>query len=481
MAAFDGTLRSTLLAPLIGLIAALLLPASALAIDEFPLTNPCPPAPVGEPGTCQPAGIAAGPDGALWFTEENGNRIGRITTAGAITEYTTGLSAGARPAEIVAGPDGRLWFTESGRTHIGAINPATGQITEYPGTNVAPDGITVGPDGFLWFTEYSDTSGNSWIGKINPANGAMNQYMLPNGSAPSDIVTAPDGALWFTKTDAIGRITTATPPTITTPTTLAAGSDPGGITVSGGFLWFSEFGVSRIGRITIAGGAPSEFATGSGPSSIATGADGALWFTETTAHKIGRMASNGFLTNEFPTPTQPSDPGGIAAGPDGALWFTEFGGNKIGRIATGSTFVPPPPATPQAVASVLSLRLSPRTFRAARAGASISAKVGTTVTYRLSISATTRFTVERETVGRKRGKKCVRATPRNRRAKRCKRYVAVRGSFSHRGKAGSNRFKFTGRVSRKRLRPGRYRLVAVATAGTTKSALKRTSFRIVRR
>jgi streptogramin lyase len=31
--------------------------------------------------------ITAGPDGALWFTEEYGNRIGRITTSGAVTEY----------------------------------------------------------------------------------------------------------------------------------------------------------------------------------------------------------------------------------------------------------------------------------------------------------------------------------------------------------------------------------------------------------
>jgi streptogramin lyase len=27
-----------------------------------------------------PAGIAAGPDGSLWFTEADGNKIGRITS-----------------------------------------------------------------------------------------------------------------------------------------------------------------------------------------------------------------------------------------------------------------------------------------------------------------------------------------------------------------------------------------------------------------
>ena len=113
-----GTLRGLLL----GMLALMTLPASALAIDEFPITNPCPRA---GGGTCQPAGIVAGPDGALWFTEENGNRIGRITTGGAIAEFTAGLSAGALPTKITAGPDGRMWFSESGLNMIGVINPST--------------------------------------------------------------------------------------------------------------------------------------------------------------------------------------------------------------------------------------------------------------------------------------------------------------------------------------------------------------------
>src|SRR5438094_10332105 len=100
-----GTLRGLL----VGMLAILALPASALAIDEFPITNPCSAAPTG--GTCQPAGIAAGPDGRLWFTEENGNRIGAINPfTRAIAEFTAGLSSGALPTKIAAGPDGRMWF-----------------------------------------------------------------------------------------------------------------------------------------------------------------------------------------------------------------------------------------------------------------------------------------------------------------------------------------------------------------------------------
>src|SRR5690349_6951631 len=60
-----------------------------------------------------PFRITAGPDGNLWFTEYLGDRIGKITTAGVVSEYSSGITAGAGPYDITAGPDGNLWFTES--------------------------------------------------------------------------------------------------------------------------------------------------------------------------------------------------------------------------------------------------------------------------------------------------------------------------------------------------------------------------------
>ena len=45
--------------------------------------------------------ITAGPDGALWFTESSGDKIGRITTQGTITEFTVPEGS----AGFTAGPD----------------------------------------------------------------------------------------------------------------------------------------------------------------------------------------------------------------------------------------------------------------------------------------------------------------------------------------------------------------------------------------
>lgn len=49
----------------------------ALRLTEFALPT----------AQCGPFGIAAGPDGALWFAETAADRIGRITTDGSVTEY----------------------------------------------------------------------------------------------------------------------------------------------------------------------------------------------------------------------------------------------------------------------------------------------------------------------------------------------------------------------------------------------------------
>ncbi len=108
-----------------------------------------------------PSAIAAGPDGALWFTNAGNNSIGRITTAGQVTSYTA-VPTSDYPAGITAGPDGALWFTNDGNGTIGRIT-TTGQVTTYTGPGISGAGaITAGPGGALWFTNQS----NNMIGRI---------------------------------------------------------------------------------------------------------------------------------------------------------------------------------------------------------------------------------------------------------------------------------------------------------------------------
>jgi virginiamycin B lyase len=488
------------LAALVGLLAVLAVPSTALAIDEYVIpTSPS-----------QPSGITNGPDGALWFVEENAppgerHKVGRLNPAQAVPGTSNGFTeyliptSGATPSKIVTGPDGALWFTEQATHKIGRLDPSaatpgtTNGMTEFAlPLPSGPDGITVGTDGALWFTQFAANK----IGRIT-TGGAITHYPLPNGNGnPTDITVGPDGRLWFTEENP-GRIGALNPAQAVPDTSNGIveferpGTEPAGIAASGASMWFTQHVTNLVEQISLSGAKLGTFPTGAFPSGITFGPDGALWLTELQGNRIGRLTTCGGYT-PFTVPQPASDPSDIVTGPDGALWFTEFANtaNKIGRIQAGSSSdcgggggggggSTPPPAGQSATASVQSLSLSPRSFRAAKAGASVSAKVGAKVTYRLSAAGSVKFTVQKETKGRKKGKKCVKETKRNRKAKKCKLYKAVRGSFTHSGKAGSNSFKFTGRVGGKSLKPGKYRLVA--TAGSSKSGVKQTSFKIVRR
>ena len=94
-----------------------------------------------------PLGIAAGPDGNVWFTDSGTTKaIGVINpTTHAISEFSAGLNPGSNLQQgLVAGADGNLWFTDAGTTKaIGMINPTTHAISEFsaglnPGSSRVP-------------------------------------------------------------------------------------------------------------------------------------------------------------------------------------------------------------------------------------------------------------------------------------------------------------------------------------------------------
>jgi hypothetical protein len=132
--------------------------------------------------------------------------------------------------------------------------------------------------------------------------------------------------------------------------------------------------------------------------------------------------------------------------------------------------------------TITRLALAPSSFRAARSGPNTAAaRVGTRVSYRLSEAASVHFTVLRAVPGVRRGHGCG-APPRGKpiaKRSRCTRYVALRGSFDLTGGSGTNRFTFTGRLKRRSLPPGAYRLQAIAGEGQLASAPAAASFRIV--
>jgi streptogramin lyase len=294
-----------------------------------------------------PWSIVTGPDGNLWFTEVAGNKIGRITTSGAVTEYPI-PTRGAGAVGIVKGPDGNLWFTETAAGKIGRM-ATSGIVTEFALTNrtAAPLAIvTSTADGNLWFTE----NGAAKIGRITPG-GTITEF--PITSPAFGIAQGSDQNLWFTEPGvAVGKITTAGVaqefPTTEMPGWLAAGSD--------GNLWATDQTNNAITKITTAG-LVTEFPVptlDANLQEITAGSDGNLWFVENSLSgglgvpqgKVAKITTAGVVT-EYLDPSN-SGPGGLVFGPDGDIWCSETYTDTIEQIvieadggSVGSTFTIP--------------------------------------------------------------------------------------------------------------------------------------------
>ena len=243
------------------------------------------------PATGFPLAIVAAPDGALW-SQIGDDKVARVTTSGSATEYS--IDDGALVWSMTIGPDGAIWFTNGG---IGRLT-TTGAFTQFSTDNYAAYGITTGVDGNLWFSGTDVSTGGGVIGRLTPG-GLVTTYPLAAGLAikAGTIATGPDGAVWFaaeagsgTAQASIGRITTTGVITMygvplqsyySFPApSIAAGSD--------GALWFT--GNGAIGHITTSGVVSVYPFNGRQAIQITAGSDGGMWFTDSSDQTLWRVA-----------------------------------------------------------------------------------------------------------------------------------------------------------------------------------------------
>src|SRR5438128_10341532 len=79
----------------------------------------------------RPHDPAVAPDGALWYTGQMANRLGRLDPrTGAFKEFPL-KTPESGPHGLVADQDGNIWFTAIFKGYVGKLDPKTGEITEY--------------------------------------------------------------------------------------------------------------------------------------------------------------------------------------------------------------------------------------------------------------------------------------------------------------------------------------------------------------
>src|SRR3984893_2434182 len=201
---------------------------------------------------------------------------------------------GANPHDPAVGPDGALWFTEQSANKVGRLDPATGTFKEYSlieGKNSGPHGLVADKDGNIWYTAHF----GGYIGKLDPRTGKVTEYKMPDESVddPHTVVFDARGILWFTAQggNAVGRLDPRTGK-IELKKVQTESALPYGIQInSKGVPFFCELGTNKMGKIDPATMGITEYKLpeGARPRRLAIAADDKIYFTDFKGGNLGLL------------------------------------------------------------------------------------------------------------------------------------------------------------------------------------------------
>jgi virginiamycin B lyase len=330
-----------------------LVPSASAAVQDFPVPTP-------DSGLTD---IATGRDGSLWFSEQKGYKVGRITTSGQISEWTIPRDdpddTDYGPEQLTVAQDGRVWVLSDAHASAFVIDPA---VPNVPVGRFAVNGdelggrrgndIAAAPDGTVWVT---DSLGDGVLRIAPDGRSADTRGGAPECDFDGIVAPGPDGRMWCADSsdgNALKRIELDGVNNVAVP--IASGFGVSSLAAGpGGTMWFGRNsagsyafkpGDGAVGFVAPDGSA-REWPVGDrvAPTSIAAGPDGAMWFGSAGFDQVvGRVTPAGAVTLA-PLGVRRAD--GVAFGGDGALWFIDANANRLTRMTTDEVVKAAPPVT----------------------------------------------------------------------------------------------------------------------------------------
>ena len=219
---------------------------------------------------------------------------------------------GQRSRDPVEAEDGSIWWAGQWGNLIGRIDPASGEMKEFPlPANSMPHTVTMDRAGNAWFTG----NRNGTIGKLDPATGEVTVYEMPDPAAkdPHTAVFDAAGILWFTvqQGNMVGRLDPASGEirlvTMTTPD-----SRPYGIKIDAqGIPWVACNGSNCLVRVDPATMALTEIELPIPATTVRRldiAADGMIWYVNSSQGRLGRLDPKTGEIEEWPSPSGPEVP-----------------------------------------------------------------------------------------------------------------------------------------------------------------------------
>jgi virginiamycin B lyase len=236
---------------------------------------------------------------------------------------------GQRTRDPIQAADGSIWWAGQFGNLIGRLNPATGEMREYPlPANAMPHTVELDAKGIPWYSGNK----NGTVGKVDPATGKVTEYKMPDPNAkdPHTMVFDDKGIMWFTlqNSNMVGRLDPETGDiklvTLSTPD-----SKPYGIKIDAeGAPWFSCNGRPCLYKIDPATMALTEIKLPLGGTTVRRldiAEDGMIWYVNSGRGQLGRFDPKTGMTKEWQSPSGPrSHPYAIMIA-NGIVWYNESG------------------------------------------------------------------------------------------------------------------------------------------------------------
>jgi streptogramin lyase len=259
-------------------------------------------------------GLTVASDGTVWFAEQYANYIGHyspdtgrfqvypLPTVSAPDPAHKGkqLTLPVAPNELLLDRQGQIWFTEMNADALGRLNPATGELRQYPLSShhtvqqLNPYGLASDAQGNLWFTESSQNR----IGYLDPRTGKITTFSTPDpGAMPMEIAIDRQGEVWIT-------------------------------TFAHNLLLRFDPRSHQFARYY----APTPDGSSGGLYGLSLDESGAVWVTVAAANTVARLLPEQRRFLYYLVPTGSSFPFGVVAATPRQVWFTEAGANQLGLL-----------------------------------------------------------------------------------------------------------------------------------------------------
>ena len=251
---------------------------------------------VTQPYGAGPHGLVADKQGSIWFTAQQGGYVGKLDPkTGGVTKYQMPDPSAKDPHTPIFDQQGTLWFTLQNSDMVGRIVPATGdvKVVRVPTPKAEPYGIVVSSKGIPYFVELMGHR----IASIDPNTMEIKEFILPHADAmPRRIALTPDDVVWYTDyaRGYLGRFDPKTGKVAEWPSPSGPTSQPYGLTAVGNVLYYSE---SNVAPNTVVRFDPATekmqtwlIPSGGGVVRFMThGADGSLWLACSGVDRIARV------------------------------------------------------------------------------------------------------------------------------------------------------------------------------------------------